>query len=88
MKRIVVRYRVKPESVAENERLIKAVFEQLRREQPAGLRDASFKANDGVSLTQMVSLEQSSQDSSRAAQDAWDERTRMSLMLRSPEPVD
>lgn len=55
-KRILVRYRVKPESVAENERLIAAVFEQLAREQPAGLRYASFKATDGVSFTHMVSI--------------------------------
>ena len=57
MKRIVVRYRVKPESVAENEGLIKAVFDQLQREQPAGLRYASFKANDGVSFTHVASIE-------------------------------
>jgi hypothetical protein len=57
MKRIVVRYRVKPDRVAENERLVAGVFEQLRREQPAGLRYASFKAADGVSFTHMVSIE-------------------------------
>ena len=56
-KRIVVRYRVKPDRVAENERLIAAVFQQLQREQPAGLRYASFKAADGVSFTHMVSIE-------------------------------
>ena len=57
MKRIVVRYRVKPDRVAENERLIAAVFEQLQRDRPAGLRYASFKAADGVSFLHMVSLE-------------------------------
>lgn len=57
MKRIIVRYRVKPGRVADNERLIGAVFEQLQRERPAGLRYASFKAADGLSFTHIVSIE-------------------------------
>jgi hypothetical protein len=59
VKRIVVRYRVKPERVAENERLIGAVFEALQHERPAGLRYASFKAQDGVSFLHLVSIETS-----------------------------
>lgn len=57
MTRVMVRYRVKPERVAENERYIKKVFEQLDREQPAGLSYASFKLGDGVSFVHIVSDE-------------------------------
>jgi len=53
----MVRYKVKPEFVAENERDIKRVFEQLADERPPGLRYASFKLADGVSFMHIASLE-------------------------------
>jgi hypothetical protein len=56
MRRIVVRYKVKPEAAAENERLVKAVFEQLAREKPAGLRYATFKLADGVSFMHVAEV--------------------------------
>lgn len=57
MKRIMVRYKVKPGRAAENEALIAKVFEQLQREKPTGLRYGSFKLEDGVSFVHMVSIE-------------------------------
>ena len=57
MKRMMVRYKVKADRAAENERYITSVFEQLKREQPAGLRYASFKLDDGVSFMHIVSVE-------------------------------
>jgi len=57
MKRVMVRYKVKSDRVAENENLIAKVFEQLHREKLAGLRYASFKSGDGVSFIHIVSLE-------------------------------
>jgi len=45
---MMVRYKVKADRAAENEGCIAKVFEQLKREQPAGLRYASFKQGDGV----------------------------------------
>lgn len=57
MKRTMVRYKVNPDRVEENERYITAVFEQLKREQPPGLRYATFKLDDGVSFMHVVSLE-------------------------------
>jgi quinol monooxygenase YgiN len=57
MKRVMVRYKVKAGRVAENERYIKNVFEQLQRERPTGLRYASFKLGDGVSFVHIVSHE-------------------------------
>ena len=52
---VMVRYRVKPDRVAENERYIKKVFEQLDDERPNGLSYASFKLGDGVSFMHIVS---------------------------------
>jgi hypothetical protein len=57
MKRVMVRYKVKADRVAENESYIAKVFEQLEREKPAGLRYASFKLADGVSFVHFVSIE-------------------------------
>jgi hypothetical protein len=50
MKTVVVRYKVKPDRVAENEELVRAVYEELHRAQPDGLHDATFRFDDGVSF--------------------------------------
>lgn len=46
MKRTLVRYRTKPEAVRENERLIKAVFEELRTRSPAGVRYVALRVGE------------------------------------------
>jgi hypothetical protein len=53
----MIRYTVKRDRAAENERYIAEVFEQLNREKPTGLRYASFKLDDGVSFVHIVSFE-------------------------------
>ena len=50
MKRIMVRYTVKPEAVAENEELVRAVYAELQQTQPEGMRYATLKLDDGVSF--------------------------------------
>ena len=57
MKRVMVRYTVKAEQVEENERRIEAVYAQLHREQPAGIRYVTFKLADGVSFVHLASIE-------------------------------
>ena len=57
MRRVIVQYKVKSERAAENESLIKAVFEELNQSKPAGLRYASFKQDDGVSFVHVASIE-------------------------------
>jgi hypothetical protein len=57
VEKVMVRYKVKPECVAENERDVKRVFEQLAANRPSGLRYASFKLADGVSFVHIVSHE-------------------------------
>jgi hypothetical protein len=56
MKRIV-RYKVKPGHVEENERLSKRVYEALQRNQPKGLHYATFKMEDGLSFVHIVSYD-------------------------------
>ena len=50
----MVRYRIKPDQAAHNEELVRAVFAELHRVQPAGLRFAAFKLDDGVSFIHLV----------------------------------
>jgi len=38
MKKVIVRYKVKPDRVDENVALVRAVYEELERTKPAGLR--------------------------------------------------
>lgn len=53
----MVRYTVKPECADDNVRRIEAVFAQLDRERPDGIRYASFKLSDGVSFVHVASVE-------------------------------
>jgi len=46
----IVRYKVKPEAVAENEQLSHAVFDRVRRNQPQGISYGLFKEEDGQSF--------------------------------------
>jgi hypothetical protein len=62
MKKIVVRYKVKKDRVAENEQLIEAVFKALDAASPPGIRYASFKLEDGVSFMHLVSFETEGDD--------------------------
>jgi len=57
MRRVMVRYRVRAAQAAENERYIAAVFAELEREKPGGLRYASFKLADGVSFIHIASID-------------------------------
>jgi hypothetical protein len=54
MRRVMVRYKVKPDRVAENEELVRAVYEELHRTKPAGLRYATFRLEDGVSFMHLA----------------------------------
>jgi hypothetical protein len=54
MKQVLVRYKVKPDRVEENTQLVRAVYEELARVQPADLRYATFKLDDGVSFVHLA----------------------------------
>ena len=54
MTRVMVRDKVKPEQVARNEELVRAVYEELHRVEPGGLRYATFKLPDGVTFVHLA----------------------------------
>jgi len=57
MKRTMIRYKLKPDCVAENDELLRGTYEELERTQPDGLRFATFRLDDGLSLVHLVSVE-------------------------------
>jgi hypothetical protein len=57
MRRVIVRYKLKPERVAENEQLVRAVYEELDRARPDGLHYATFKLDDGVTFIHLATHE-------------------------------
>jgi quinol monooxygenase YgiN len=57
MKTVIVRYRVHPDRAAENEALIRAVYEELHTNRAEGLRYATFKLDDGVSFLHIAETE-------------------------------
>ena len=50
MKRMVVRYKTKPEQAEENARLIEKVFEELRAKSPDSVRYLTLRLGDGTFL--------------------------------------
>jgi hypothetical protein len=57
MKQVIVRYKVKKERVEEHEALVRAVFKELARTAPAGLRYVALKQADGVSFVHVAFVE-------------------------------
>jgi|CZKW01.1.fsa_nt_gi hypothetical protein len=53
----VIRYKTKPESADENDRLIRAVFAELATRSPDGLRYAAFRLDDGVTFLHVAVIE-------------------------------
>ena len=54
MKKIFVRYKVRPDKAAENESLVRDVYKQLQERQLAGFHYATFKLADGVSFVHIA----------------------------------
>ena len=57
MRQVMVRYTVKPDRVAENEALVRAVYDELHRIEPVGLRYATFRLADGVTFVHLAAHE-------------------------------
>ena len=55
--RVMVRYTVKPERAAENERYIEEVFAELARSTPPDMQYSAFKLDDGVTFVHVYTHE-------------------------------
>ena len=54
MKRVMVRYKVKPDQAAHNEELVRAVYAELHEREPSGIRYATFRLDDGVTFVHLA----------------------------------
>jgi hypothetical protein len=59
MRRLIIRYKVKPARVAENEKLVRAVYDEVHQARPAGFRYATFRLDDGQTFVHLASHETS-----------------------------
>ena len=57
MRRVIIRYRVKPDRADENESLVRAVYAELDETKPEGLRYATLRLDDGVSFVHISESE-------------------------------
>jgi hypothetical protein len=57
MRRVMVRYKVKPGRAEENAALVRAVYGELAELQPDGFRYATFLLEDGVSFVHFSTSE-------------------------------
>ena len=53
----MVRYRVKPGEAERNEQLVRAVYEELHRADPAGFSYATFRLDDGLTFVHLAQSE-------------------------------
>jgi hypothetical protein len=51
---VVVRYETRPDAAEENQRLVEAVYEELQKQAPPGLRYATFRLEDGVTFVHVA----------------------------------
>jgi len=54
MRRVMVRYTVKPGQAEENEKLVRAVYEELARVQPSKFRYATVRLDDGLTFVHIA----------------------------------
>ena len=64
---VIVRYRTRPEAADENQRLVERVYAELAREDPGGLRYATFRLADGVTFVHVGVVEADVNPLSRTA---------------------
>ena len=57
MRCVMVRYRTKPEQAERNRELVRAVYEELDRERPAGIRYRTVQLDDGVTFVHIAEIE-------------------------------
>lgn len=58
MRYVMVRYRIKPDRVDENEALVRGVYAELASLAPEGFRYATLKLPDGVSFVHIAESEE------------------------------
>jgi hypothetical protein len=53
----LIRYKTKPESADENQRLVEKVYEELRARDPGGVHYATLRLEDGVTFVHLFTTD-------------------------------
>lgn len=85
MGEVVVRYKVKPGRVEENQRLVEAVYAELAERDPGGLRYLTLRLEDGVSFLHVASIDAEAGSNPLSAVSAFADFTR-DIAERCDEP--
>ena len=84
----IIRYTTKPECADENERLIRATFAELARDNPAGLRYNAFRLADKVSFVHVATLDGDDNPLTRSAAFAEFQRGIKDRCTQGPAAAD
>jgi hypothetical protein len=57
MTQVLVRYKAKPEHIAGNDQVVRAVHDELQRTESSGFQNATLQADDGATQVHMASTE-------------------------------
>jgi hypothetical protein len=85
MRKVVVRYKTKPERSDENQRLVENVFEELSEQSPEGLRYATLRLADDVTFVHVAFIETEDGSNPLSQSDAFAEFKR-AIEDRCTEP--
>jgi hypothetical protein len=85
MRQVMVRYKLKPDRVQENEKLVSEVYDELVRTRPDALRYITFQLEDGVSFVHLVWIDTEDGQSPLANVEAF-ARFSESIEDRTDEP--
>ena len=69
MRRVIVRYRLKPGQAELNEELVRGVYRELNEVRPEGLRYATFRLEDDLTFVHVAEV--AGEDNPLAALDAF-----------------
>ena len=84
----VITYKTKAESADENARLVAAVYAELAKEQPEGLKYATFRLDDGVSFVHVALLDGEVNPLSTSAAFAEFQADMATRLVDGPVPSD
>ncbi len=84
----VIRYKTKPESADENERLIRDVFAELAEQKPEGLHYAAFRLDDGVSFLHVAVIDGETNPLSASAAFGQFQSGIQDRCIEGPTPAD
>lgn len=84
----VITYKTKPESAEENTRLVEAVYAELDKVNPDGIKYATFRLDDGVSFVHVALLDGEVNPLSTSAAFAEFQADIGSRLAEGPTPSD